>query len=310
LLAVNWFTVGIASTALLGLIGLVDKIAIDRYFITIWSYPFFTMLFFGLYCTGILAVRIFLGLFHSPSLLITMIALTPSVFHFIAGLFITKALMHADASTVFGISQINPIFALFWGSLIFSDVFLLPNYIGILLIVVCAFLIGVEQSPLSFKLNKVVWIVLGATIIRSLSDLFLKYSLTEMEYWDAFSLSRSGLIIGAMVLFSVPAIRRQIVSPIEQHGWKIIGISGVVETLAVFNLMLLTLAFSLGPLALVSATQSAVPIFILIYSVIINRVSPGFAPVRDNTWTMPVKMILSFGLVVGVFLLYFGHSTI
>jgi drug/metabolite transporter (DMT)-like permease len=309
-LTVNWLTVGIASTALFGVIGLMDKIVIERYYRTVWSYPFFTMLFFGLYCSIILVYRMATGLYQSPSFLITLIAIVPGITHFLAAVITTKALMEADASTVFGLSQVNPVFAMLWGFLIFQNIFQWQNYVGIIMIVICALLLGLDNSARRFRVNKVVWWIMGATFARSISDLCLKFALTEMEYWDAFALSRSGLILFAVALLLVPLIRKEIFKPFKQHGIKIVGIAGAIETFAVINLMLVTLAFSLGPLTLVSATQSTAPLFIVIYAFIFNRLKPGFVPLRDNTWGTPVKALLCLGITLGVYLLYAGQPVI
>ena len=250
------------------------------------------------------------GLYQSPSLLIALIALVPGLTHFVAGVITTKALMVADASTVFGLSQVNPVFAILWGFLIFQNIFQWQNYVGILMIVVCALLLGLDNSAHRFRLNKAVWWIIGATFIRSISDLCLKFALTEMDYWDAFALSRSGLIICAIALLLVPMIRKEIFKPFKQHGYKIVGIAGVIETFAVINLMLVTLAFSLGPLAFVSATQSTAPFFIVTYGFIINRLKPGFVPLRDNTWGTPMKALFCLGIALGVYLLYAGQPVI
>lgn len=304
MLGLNWLTVGILSAALFGLIGFIDKLVIDRYYWTVWSYPFFTMLFFGLYCAGILFYRIATGVFEASTFWIMLIALLPGITHFIAGILTTKALMQADAATVFGLSQVSPVFAIFWSLWIFDSIFQWHNYAGILLIVVCALLLGLNGSRKKFRLNAAIWWILAATFIRSISDLSLKFALTEMEYWDAFALSRSMLAIFALALLLVPKIRIEIFKPVRQHGLKLIGIAGLIETFAVLNLMLVTLAFSLGPLALVSATQSTLPLFIIIYAVIANRIKRDFMPIQNRFWKTREKIFLSIGIVFGVYLLY------
>jgi drug/metabolite transporter (DMT)-like permease len=304
---VNWLTVGIVSAALFGLIGFIDKIVIDRYFQTVWSYPFFTMMFFGVYCSGILIYRIATGLFHPLSFGVMVIALVPGITHFASAIITTKALIKADASTVFGLSQVNPVFAVFWSFLIFQNIYSWQNYVGIMLIVACALLLGIDNSAHKFRLNKAVWWVMGATFLRSISDLCLKYTLTEMAFWDAFALSRSTLVIFALSLLLVPMIRKEIFKPFKQHGIKIVGIAGAIETFAVSNLMLVTLAYSLGPLALVSATQSTMPLFVVVYSVIALRVFPDFVTLRDKTWGATVKVLLCIGIALGVYLLNAGQ---
>ena len=303
----SWLALGLLSTMLFGLIGTVDKLVLSRYFTNHWAYPFFTSLFFGLYCSIIFLYRIQSGQFYSPSISVTLMALIPGIAHFIGALFFTRALIVLDASVMFGIIQINPIFAILWGWLFFGEIYKPINYAGILLIVVSAVLLSLERTPdvkHKFHFSKALIFVVLGTFFKSLSDLFIKLALTDLAYWDAFSISRMGLLFAALTLLLNKNIRCQIINPIKEHGKKVILIAGVIEFGAVINSMLIVLAFSLGPLALVSTTQATMPMFVLGFTQLINIFKPGLVPVKDYAINTFGKIVLCTCIIAGVFLIY------
>ena len=265
-------------------------------------------MYLGLYAALLLLVRGALGLFYFPPLWMTLLALVPGIAHYLAAILYTKAMMTADASTVLGVTQINPVFALGWGFLIFSDFFLPLNYAGVFLIVVCALGLALERSSRlakGFQLNQAFGLILLATFFRSISDLTLKMTLNELDYWNTFGLSRLALLVPAVIVFSFRGPRQIIVEPIRRKGYGLLLVIGFIELGAMANLLVLTKAYSLGPLALVSATQSTAPMFVLGLTVGLNYLKPGLIPARDTGSRNWLKLLLCLGIVTGVYLLHF-----
>ncbi len=303
----DWLLIGISSTCLHAAISVADKILLERYFRNNWAYPFFTALFLGIYSLLILIFRIAKGVFVAPDIRIVFIALLPGFLHYAAALVTTRALRKADASTVFGLSQINPLFALIWGLIVFGNVYKPLNYLGVIILVLSAVFLAWEKPQQSFKFlrfNQVLYLVILGTFIRSCSDLFVKISVTELAFWDAFALSRVGSLLPAFLLLSQPRIRQDVIRPVISGGFKIIGLAGLVEIFALVNLILLTLAFSLGPLALVSATQATLPLFILVITLLLNQIHKGMVPTTETGVSNKFRFLLGGGIVLGVLLIY------
>ena len=306
----GWLAFALLSTLMFGLISTVDKIVLERYFNNRWAYPFYTGLMTSVACVILLITRIHLGLFSAVSILSLIAALMPGLVFFFSALLFTRALLHADVSTVFGLSQINPVFTLIWDTLFFGSIFLPINYLGIVIVVSGAMFLAWEQPGESLKairFNKVIWLVLLATLIRSVSEAFLKHAVTELLFWDAFALSRVGMILPIIYFMIKPSIRNQVVQPIKEEGMKVIWIVSVIQVVAITNLIVFTRAYSLGPLALVSATQSMAPVFILFFTHVFNLVSPGLVPTRDKTFNIPIRLLLCLGIVFGIWFLYQGQ---
>src|SRR5437763_585830 len=133
----TWLPIALLAAANASVVGITDKIVVERYLRDKWSFPFFTAAFLSLYTTGLLIVRSYLGLFTLPPLPVLAGALLPGLLQYIASLFYTQALLEADAATVAALNQITPLFALLWSWLFFGDVFQPLGYAGIITIVLC-----------------------------------------------------------------------------------------------------------------------------------------------------------------------------
>lgn len=309
----DWLALGLGSTGLHASISVADKVILERYLNSNWAYPFFTALFLGLYCLGILVVRLALDLFHPPSLLAVGLALLPGLLHYAAALVSVQALRQADASTVAGIAQIGPIFSVLWGALFFNEQFAALNYAGIGLLVTGAGLLAWERPVDVLTRNggqrshghfsQALRLILVSALLRSLSDLFTKVAVTDLAFWDAFALSRLGMLVPALLLFLNPVVREAVVRPARGSGLRVIGIVAVIEVLALVNLLLITAAYDRGPLALVSASQSTVPLFILVLTGLVNHRRPGLVPVKGNGQSGWMNLILCAAIVLGVFLM-------
>lgn len=135
----------------------------------------------------------------------------------------------------------------------------------------------------------------------------MKIAVSELAFWDAFALSRLGMLFPILYIFSRKSLREQVLLPIHRSGMKVFWMTAFIEVFALINLMVLTLAFANGPLALVSATQATTPLFIILFSAILNFFYPGIVPLRNKALSTIAKVALSFGIIVGVYLLYIGH---
>lgn len=316
----SWLSLGLLATGLHASIAVADKVILEKHLKSSWAYPFFTALFLGAYCLAILMVRVGTGQFQPPTTLAALLALLPGLLHYAAALVSTQALLRADASTVAAIGQASPIFSVLWGALFLGDKLSPINYVGVFILVIFAAglawekpqasLPGQQSGPVHVqrsrpRLSLALWLVLLAALLRSLSDLFTKIAVTDLVFWDAFALSRLGMLIPALLLIANPVVRAGVTGPVMRSGGKVIWLVAIVEIFALVNLMTITAAYARGPLALVSATQSTVPLFILALTGMLNRLRMGTVPVKPGGLTAAARLALSAGMIGGVYLLSF-----
>lgn len=302
----SWLTLGLLAAALGAAINTIDKVVVVRYLNNVWVYPFLTAIFLAIYSVVVLLVRASLGLLQLTSLAVVLIALVPGFLHYINSMLYTKALMEVDASTVQALNQTRPIFTLGWGFLVFGDNLRLSNYFGVFLIVVCAMLLALERSrdgARSLQFNKALIYVVLAAVLFSISDLSMKLALEDLSDWDTFGFSRVALIIPAATVFSRPLTRKLILDAIRERGLILLLIIGLLEAAVMVILLLTVMAFSRGPLALVSTTQSTTVMFVLGYTLIANWIRPGLVPLKNANENVWVKTLLCLGIIAGVYFL-------
>ena len=252
-----------------------------------------------------MVVRSSLGLFHLPPLSILAIALLPGVLHFAASLFYTRALQRTDASTVSAINQTVPLFAVLWGWIFFGNVFLPINYLGIVIVVVSCALLGMEQGPgdKHLRISPAVWLILMGALLRSLSDLFIKMTLNDQDYWNTFGLSRAVLLPISIATLFLPGYRKIIFGSVRLNGLRVIPGIGLLEVVAMIPQLLAVIAYGLGPLGLVSTIIYSTPFFVLVFTRVLNVVRPGLVPVKAGAQSLARQMVLIAGVLVGVLLL-------
>ncbi len=301
----NWLPLALLTAALSSLVSITDKIVVERYLRDAWSFPFFTGAFLGLYCAALLVVRGSLGLFHLPSPSVLAIALLPGAFQFISSLFYTRALQKTDASTISALNQTVPLFALLWGWIFFGNVFQLINYAGIFVIVISCVLLGMEQVPGSkrLQLSPAVWLILIGAVLRSLSDLFVKATLSDQDYWNTFGLSRAVLLPITLVTLFYSPYRKSIVHSVHRNGFLVVPGIALLEVLAMTPLLLGVISYSLGPLGPVAAIIYSSPFFVLVFSRLLNFVRPNLVPVRERGPSLARQATLIGGVLLGVIML-------
>src|SRR5438309_9645232 len=276
----SWFSLALSSAFSNSVVNVIDKIVVERYLRDRWSFPFFMAAFLGVYGVGLLAVRGALGLFRIPPAPVLAVALLPGVLHYVSSGLYTRTLVLTDAATIAAITQTAPLFAVVWGWLVFGELFRSLSYLGIVLSVCCSALLSMEQAPHGARraLNPVLLMTLASTMLRSLGDLFIKFTLGGQDYWNTFGLSRAALLpITAMLLLNREH-RRLVGGALRAQGPVLLLGMALLELLASVPLPLSTIAFALGPLALVSAVRYPTPLFVLGMTALVHGRRPGRGP--------------------------------
>lgn len=297
----TWFWLALLSAGSNGVVSVIDKMVVERLLRDRWSFPFFIAFFLGLYAIALLAVRGALGLFRLPAAPVLAVALLPGILHYLSAVLYTRALLLTDAATVAALIQTTPLFSVVWGRLVFGEVFHLASYAGIVLTVVCCALLSMgERSGARRVLNPVLLITLAGAALRSLGDLCVKVTLVGQDYWNTLGLSRAALLPIAALLLVHGDHRRLIGQALRIRGAVVLPGMAVLELLAIVPLVLSTIAYALGPLALVSGVRYTTPLFVLVLTLALNRLWAGFVPEPPGRGGVLRRAALTAGILGGV----------
>lgn len=300
----SWFSLAVLTALLSSLVSIVDKVVVERFLRDRWSFPFFIAAFLGAYAIGLLAARGALGLFRVPPAPVLAVALLPGILHYVSSVLYTRTLLLTDAATVAAITQTAPLFAVILGWVFFGELFGPLNYLGIVLSVVCSAILSAEQTPGARRvLNPVLLMTLASAVLRSLGDLFVKVTLQGQDYWNTFALSRAALLPITAVLLLNREYRTLLTGSLRANGLILLPGMAVLELLAIVPLLLSTVAYARGPLGPVSAIRYTTPLFVLVLTVVVNRLVPHLVPDDSGTRHLVRRVVLTTGILGGVLLI-------
>lgn len=302
----SWLVLGLSATALGSVVVTIDKIVVERYRETPWIYAYFMMCFLWLYSALLLLIRCHLGLVDVVAGPATFVALLPGIIHFATALLYTRALLWTDAATAQAVGQLRPVFALLWGFLVFQELFSPFTYGGVALIVVCCILLSIEQQTdtrYGVRFGRSAKYLFLAALLSSLADLSTKWALTDLSFWDTFILNRLGVLPLLILPFLLPDTRRTILAALRQHGTPFLLMIALVEIGAMAALFLTVMAFSRGPLALVSATLAATPLFVQFYTQLLHHLRAPLVPSLQYRVPGALRWLLLVGIASGVYFL-------
>jgi drug/metabolite transporter (DMT)-like permease len=301
---VSWFPLAVLAAVFTSVVGIVDKLVVERFLRDRWSFPFFIAAFLGAYAILLLAVRGALGLFRMPPAPGLAVALLPGILHYVSSVLYTRTLLLTDAATVAAITQTAPLFAVILGWAFFGEVFGPLNYGGIVLSVVCSAILSAEQAPAARRVvNPVLLMTLASAALRSLGDLFVKVTLQGQDYWNTFALSRAALLPITGLLLLNRDYRTLLARSLRANGLILLPGMAALELLAIVPLLLSTAAYARGPLGPVSAIRYTTPLFVLGLTVVLNRLVPNLVPDGSGTRNFLRRVVLTVGILAGVVLI-------
>jgi transporter family protein len=299
----DWLILSLTAAALWGGASIVDKVIVEKHLPS----PVLCAFFMGAY--GLVSALV-VGLatpihFDSPGAV--SLACLSGLLYLGYILLYFAALSHGDTAVVVALGQVTPLFAAFWDYLILGQRFGPMTYIGVIVVVVGAGLVSLERHQAMVKssprFNRALLLMVVACFVRSLSDLSLKYALTELGEWDGFFWPRLGIFAGAIVVVMAGPGLPRLVTTIKGMGWQPNLLIMGNEAISLGATLAYTLACARGPLTLVTATGSIQPLLILLFVVAVNALKRGLVPEQVN-WRLDALRLPSLGLIIlGAYLL-------
>ena len=159
-------------------------------------------------------------------------------------------------------------------------------------------MVSVGQSPSGVTAWRIkpLLLLFGSSLFFAIADIASKYALTYISFWNVFWLSAL-LQSGFFILVSIrPHILRQL-SNMQQRTSTIAWLA-FNETLALIGIVLVLWALSKGPVSLVSTIAGSRPIFVVIFALILSRISPMFLEWNPGKGKLALRL-MAIALIVG-----------
>ena len=274
---------------------------IDKYVLTKWvKKPIVPVMVLGILSVFAAFLVYLLKGFSYFSLINIMLAFIAGTFYMVGTIFYFKAIKIEEVSRVVPLFHLIPFFVLILATIFLGEIFTPIMYLGILLLIVGAFLISTKNfKKISFGLS--FRLMMLSVLCFSINLLLGKYLLGFADYWTVFSYIRIGSILVLIPIFILNY--KDLISVVKKHGKKTIGVMSIAETLNLVAILLYVIALSSGYLTLVSALGSVQAFFLLLLTVILSIFFPKILKEEISRKTILIKLLAIIILFIGALLI-------
>jgi drug/metabolite transporter (DMT)-like permease len=235
----------------------------------------------------------------------SMLALTllTGILESIFVFFYFKALQIADASVVAIGMQGVPVMTILISFLFLHEIFPLPTYLGITIIVLGTVLATLAGSHGHHRPGwKALWAVLPALLAISISYSLQSFVLRTINVDTLFTAARIGQLLVGLTMLSAPSVWREFVAVTGKLSSAILLTTICIGLLNLLGVYLLNEAYSLGPLALVTTLASVQPILVLLIVLAVNSIRPQTIPDEGSRKLLLPRAIATLLVIVGIYL--------
>jgi len=209
-----------------------------------------------------------------------------------------------EVSRVIPVVYTYPIFVAIMATPLLGESLYHLQWLAIIVVVAGAVVISVRQGPTGSItwLGKPFLFLFGASLLMATADIASKYALTYVSFWNMFWLSAFCLSVIFILASMRPHIFRQL-SNMKQRN-SAIALLTFNETLAPIAVVLQFWALERGPVSLVSTIISSRPIFVVIFALILSRISPGLLEWQPGRGALALRLIATAMIVGGITIIY------
>lgn len=246
---------------------IIDKIVLSK----LVKNPMTPMIMLGIASTLVAVIVGLGGGLAGFTLSQTLLALLAGITYAFMNVCYLKAVQLEEISKIIPLFSLSPLMIAIVAAITLHEIFTLPTYLGIALILVGAITLSVQRLQ-SFSFNRAFWLMVGAAASITATEVIQKYLLGFHPYWSVFGYSRLGSLL---VIVPVAWVNKEeIRSMVRGRRFKAIGFMSVSETLNVSALLSIVFASSIGYVTLVNAITQVQPFIVLALSVIASFLIP------------------------------------
>ena len=292
----SWILFSILSAAVWAIVNTVDKYVLTK----LVKKPVVPLMIFGI--IGLIA-SFFVHLFHGFSYLSYFniaLAFVAGILYVIGILFYFKAVKIEEISRVIPLLYLSSLFVSILAAIFLGEIFTPIKYLGIFLLIIGAVSIS-SKNFIKFGFGKAFWFMVLASLVFSINAVITKYLLNFVDFWTIFSYIRIGAFFALIPTFCFSF--KDLILAVWEHGKKTVILISLNEILALFAVILITIAMTKGYITLVNALSSVQPFFVLLIAVILSVFYPKILKEEIGKSAILLKLIAITLMFVGVILI-------
>ena len=300
-MSVDWVSIAILSTAVLGLVNIFDSHLVSKRMPSLRAFLLpasIVILAYGLVLFYLFPLPEDIGIWPLTVTIASGIIRTISV---TIMLYIMKK---EEVSRVIPLVSTYPVFVAIMAVLLLGETLYYLQWIAIIIVVAGAVMVSARRSPggSAIWLGRSFFLLIGSSLLMAVSNVAAKYALAYISFWNMF-------YIGAFCMsgfFLLISLRPQILKELGNMKRRnsAMTLLALNETLVVIGAVLLFWAMERGPVSLVSTIVSSRPIFVVIYALILSRASPMFLEWQSGKGILALRLIAITMIVGGIAIIY------
>jgi len=297
----SWASTAILSTAVFGAVHIIDSRLLSKLMPGLRSFmlPVGTIhIFYALVAAILFPLPTGIGTWPLLVAVVSSILRTASV---VILLYIMKK---EEVSRVVPVVYTYPIFVAIIAAPLLGESLYYLGWLAIIIVVAGAVLISAKQDATgsAIWLGKPLLFLFGASLLMAMADITSKYALDYISFWNMFWLSAFCLSVIFILASMRPHIFRQL-SNMKQRS-SVIALLIFNETLAALAVVLQFWALERGPVSLVSTIISSRPMFVVMFALILSRISPRFLEWQPGREALILRLVATVMIVGGIAIIY------
>jgi drug/metabolite transporter (DMT)-like permease len=290
----SWIIYSLLAQFVWAIGNVTDKFVFSKYI----KQPIIALLGFGFVGALGAALVYFTKGFVPISIAGLLIALVTGLVYTVANLFYYKAVQAEEISRVIALIYLDPLFTAILSAIFLGEIFSLPKYLGIALLVIGAILISYKKSK-GLKLSKGALFCILAVFFYAVFNLLLKYLVDRIDFWTVFAYIRLGSFIALLPLYFFYA-KPLIELTKQSKGLLTVTASNV---LALVGIIFFTIASSLGYITLVSSLTAIQPFSVLLITLGMSLFYPHILKEEHSKAIFMQKFSAIALIIIGVILI-------
>lgn len=295
----SWVAIALLGTAVMGMINILDKVVIVRYFHSPLTLPFLIGIAQG--GVGIVLITALRWPGSAPLSSVAWAVFSGALMG-LGALFLLRLLYTQEVSRVVPAFNSFPLFAAIIAVIFLDERLSSLHWVAIVATVTGAAALSVGRTPESgyrgLVLHRSFFALMLGSLIFAGSMVTSKVALDDLPVLNTHGLRSLGL--GAVLLaaslrpVAVQEVRRLVRQ--RRAAFAVVGLNELV--LATVSLLLTLWALSLGPVSFVTTVVASRSFFVLLYSTLLSLRFGGLLEERVTRGTVAVKAV-STALIVG-----------
>ncbi len=297
----RWIDAAILSPAVLGVSVILSSHILSKRMPSLQSY----LLVGGI--ANLIWGLVFLKLFPLPegiSLWVLLVAIVSCLIRGTGVVFFLYTLRREEASRIVPVVFTYPVFVAIMAVPLLGETVSYVQWLAIIIVVAGAVMVSFKESPSGSTswLGKTFLLLLGISLLYALADITSKYALAYFSPWNMLGLTSLCL---AIVWLAV-SMRHHVFGELNniRQRCSTMALVTFAEMLAVIGIVLLLWAMQGAPVSLVSAIAGSRPIFVVMYTIVLSRLSPQFLIWSGGKWTWALRLVATVMIAGGISVIY------